>query len=136
MQQRALESQPLAHAAREPAHVIVGAFGQPRGLEGVTHEMLEMRRTVQPTEELEILASREIAVEKQVVPEHADLSPKFVAPLVRRTAAVANVAKRGTHERGENTEQRGLPCAVRAQQPEDLAGAAVETHAHQRATPA
>ena len=75
-----------------------------------------------PGEERQVLGGREIAVEKQIVAEHADPGSQRVANLAREFAAVPDLAGAWPGERRQNSEQRGLPCPVRPEEADDLTG--------------
>ena len=67
---------------------------------------------VEPPEELEVLARREVAVEIQIVAEHADAAAQRVAPLGRRPVAVAHFARR-TGARASTARRAASTCPRR-----------------------
>ena len=136
MQQRALEREPLAQAARERADAIVGASVEPRrGQRRRRRAPSRSRHAVQPAEELEVLARRQVAVQEQVVAEHADARRAARRPIVRgRPIAVADVARASAAASVESMPSSvDLPAPFGPNRPTISSGAARERDARQRA---
>ena len=121
--------------AREPGHAIVRAIGQARRRQRLVDARLDGRHAVQPSEELQVFARREVAVEKQIVAEHADPAAQRVARVTGRAPAVAHVPARRPHERREHAEQRRLAGAVRTEQADDFSRRDRAGDVRQRAAP-
>mgnify|MGYP001348806491 CR=1 FL=1 len=87
-------------------------------------------------EELEVLPHAQVRVEREATGHVADAGPDV--PEVPDDVAPEHLRPPGVRdeERGEDTEERGLAGAVRADDAEDLGGADVEGDAVERGPPA
>jgi len=90
MQQRALEREALPHPAREPAHVIVGAIGEAGAFERDVHDRARLE-TVQVREERQVLARRQLRIQKQLVAEQSESTSQ------RDAEAIGGVLQRRLH---------------------------------------
>ena len=123
--QRALEADPLPHAAREAADGIAGAIAQPRPVERLGDARLGIGDAVQRGEEAQVLGRGQLRVEPGIVAQPAD------APAHRRgrrtgALAVHDPAARRTGAPGREPQERGLAGAVRSEDAGEAAGAAGE----------
>ena len=125
VQQGALERQALPQPREKPSR------GRRRGRSGAPRPARRRRappgrierRTARP-KNAQVLARRQIAVEEEIVAEHADArrgarrpGPRPSRPPYRTAPAV------GRDQRGQQAEHRGLAGAVRAEQADDLSRA-------------
>jgi len=76
---------------------------------------------MQPSKELEVLASAQVTVEIQVVAEHADPSAESLAEFARQMAAVPDFARARPHQRRQDGQKRRLARAVRTEQSDNVA---------------
>ena len=128
VQQRPLQREPLPHAAREPLDQIVRAARQAGPLESGGRARRAVAQTVQPPEELEVLAGGQLAVQLQLVREESQPGAERLTGVAGRPVAVQHLPARRLNQRGEQAEQGRLAGAVRAQQADQLPG--VQRHGH------
>ena len=135
MQQRAFEREPLAHAAREPGHFVAAALRQARRFERLRDDG-DRLDAVQPREELQVLARRQLGIEMELVSEQADAAADLGTRLACQPVAVADDAAGRRHQRGQHADDGGLAGAVGTEQPQNVAGVDGERDARNRPAPA
>ena len=120
-----------------PRHAIVRAIGQARRRERLVDARLDGRRRRTGVRRTEVLARREIAVEKQVVAEHADAPAQGVAGLAsrraRRSAPPRPWAGRAWTSMPSSVD---LPAPFGPSRPTISPGAIAQRDVRQRAAPA
>ncbi|MFT3787814.1 MAG: hypothetical protein QM770_16860 [Tepidisphaeraceae bacterium] len=123
------------HSAGKGADAVLGAVGQLGCFEGGVDASVQFstREAEQVAVMHEVFAGGQLRVEGGRLKDDADRSPHAgrVGDDVR--AEHLRGAGGGLHQRREDTEQRALARAVRAEQCEDLAGANLEAHAGEHA---
>ena len=92
MQQRTLEREPLAHPTGEARHQIVSPIVQARRRERLPDPRWRAGQSVEPREELEVLACREFRIEVEIVAEEAQSAAQHRARGPRIERAVADLA--------------------------------------------
>ena len=137
VQQRALERDALAHAAREADDVVVGAIGEAGALE-------RARRHAPARRDSPYSCAKNVRFSRAVSSGYRNRSwpsmpicarmPAPPSPPVRSPYSIVPVD--GLQQRGENIQQRGLAGAVRTEQADDFAGLAGEGDLRQRLPPA
>ncbi len=132
MQQRTFEGEPLPETAREHADAIVGARLEPGVGERVGNTRVRILNAVQTGEKPEILAGREIGVQKKIVAKHADSAAELFTDVARKAPAVPDFSRGGPGQRGENPEQGRFARAIRPEETHDLARTSLQADARQR----
>ena len=69
-----------------------------------------------------ILIGRELQVDALRLKNHADLPPHARRFLRRIATHDSRASGARNHQRGKNSKERGLPAAIRAEQPNNSAG--------------
>jgi hypothetical protein len=135
VQERAFERQPLAHPARETGNLVVATRRQLGAIERTIDARAGVAKAVQTRVEQEVLGGGQLGVEEEVVSHHPDaLTQGRAGPDI--VVTVLHAAGRRRQERRRDREERGLAGAVRAKQPDDLAGLAAQRDAAERPAPA
>ena len=83
VQQRALEREPLAHAAREPRHLVVGAIGEAGGGQRAIDRVRARRDRDSCAKNVEVLPGGELGIEVKLVREQADALAQLSAERAR-----------------------------------------------------
>jgi hypothetical protein len=105
VQQRALEREPLTHAARERADGFVTAIGQTRRRERFVDRRARVE-AVELREEAQVLARRQLRIQVQLVREEPDARPQRRAKPPRGRVAVADFAFRRRGKRRQHGDER------------------------------
>ncbi len=135
VQQRSLEGQALAHAARKALHGVVAPVGQVGALECRVDSPHHVRNAVQPAVEQEVLRGRQLGIEVEIVTDEADPLPQR-RRRVSVVLAVRDATARRRQQRRGHRQQRGLAGAVGPEQRDDLARLAAQRDAVERPAPA
>src|SRR5262249_54055908 len=114
------------HPPREARHRITAAIAKASAGERRICCRAVSGDAVQRGEEREVLASRELGVEKEIVAEDADRAPKRRASLLRGVSPVADLPLARAQQRREHREHRRLARAVRAEEAENRSAACLE----------
>src|SRR6185369_6220895 len=115
--------EPLLPAARGRARELLLARREAEALERAVHHRAPIGQLVQPRDEVQVLAQREVVVEPELLRHVAHVA----ADLARLRAQVQPQAHALARIRGEQTAQhadrRRLAAAVRAEEAADAPGA-------------
>ncbi len=132
--ERVGEAQPLLHAAGEAQDVGVALVREVDQLEEVADHPLALggAEAVAATEEVEVLPDLHVVVDPERVRHVAEDAPNRHRVPANRLAGDQRVARGGDEERRQHAQHRRLAGAVRADEPEDLAGVYVEVDAADR----
>ena len=130
------EIEPPAHAPRVPAHHPVGRFGEAEPLERVGGSSLRVgsAQAVEPPHHLEVLASREGAVDCGELPGEPDQRPHSRRVADDVAAEHARAAGLWAQQRREHAHQRRLARSIRPEQPLNRAGRHREIDTIERAS--
>src|SRR5437667_10295055 len=128
--ERAGERQLLLHAAAEPSREPPGEALHPEHREIAIPAPFDLghRHAPQLADVAEVLRHAQVRVEAEHLREVADVRPR---PSRRLTEQLGGAGRR-LHHAAEDLERRGLPRAVRPDEPEDLARSHVEVDATHR----
>ena len=134
VQEAARDLQAPAHAAGEGHHRRVAALPQPDHLEHLAHAVGDERGVdaVELGVQAQVLLGGQVAVERRVLEDEADVAADVVALAHDVVAGDARAARGRARERAEHVDRRRLAGAVGAEEPEDLAGGDLEAHAAHR----
>ena len=105
VEQRPAQREPLRHATRVRRHALVPRLPEREALEQHPDALAPLRNAIEPSEELEVLDGRELAIDERLVREVADPRPITLDE---------KVAPRRCGEPREQPEERRLPAAVRS----------------------
>ena len=109
VQQRALDRQPLAHAARKGRHRIVAAVREAGARERVLDQRPGIAQRRAAREERQVLGGRQLGIDEEIVAEQAD-------PAAQRRPAVA----RGVRRRSGRCPDDGLSSVAAIESSVDL----------------
>ena len=123
MEKSPRDGQALVHASRKTTHGGVGAPCQVGTRQSLLDNRFRIGEVVNLGVELEVLAHREIGIEKAGVGEQPDLSPYRCRILRRKTSVIEELSGARLYQCGGDMEKRGLAGAVSAEEREDLSGA-------------
>ena len=113
-EQAARDAEALAHPHRVRLDAVVRAVGQADALErGV--DARERLAAARRGDDAEVLASREVAVEARLLDDRADARERLGAPLGHRQPAQAHRAAVRAREAEQDSDERRLAGAVRAE---------------------
>jgi hypothetical protein len=124
VEQRPAERESLSHAAGERRCALVPHVPEAVPLEQHPDSLATFRNAVEPSEQLEVLERRELAVNERLVSEQTDLGAidaDLQLPSARR------------REPGEQAKQRRLARAVRPRDDEEVAVRHLEVERRQHA---
>jgi hypothetical protein len=127
----ARDLQAPSHAAGEGHHRLVATVPQVDHVEHLTHPRRDdpWVDAVELGVQAEVLVGGEVAVERLVLEDEADVAADVVALGGDVEAAHARVARGGSRERAEHVDRRALAGAVGAEEAEDLAAGDGERNA-------
>ena len=138
------DARPMEDSAREiqaaehpPGETVDGLVGAPfesderQGLVG-RPPRLAAAEALQAREEREVLPRRERWVDGYLLRDEADRSPRFPRGSRQRVIRDDRRSAVSDAERGEDRKRRRLPCPVRSEKTDDLAGSNLETDAGER----
>ena len=110
------------HAAAEGLDAIVGTVRETDERQRRSNGAIERfsRQAVQRSEEPEIGASRELVIEREVLRHEAEATLHRIAVARHGDAADRDRSLIGCDQSGDHRDRRGLSCAVRTQQAEEL----------------
>ena len=122
------ERQPLLPAARQSARQLVAARRQAEFLERARDMLLDRLQLVETRHEFEVLADREILVERELLRHVADLAldlQRFGPDVVAEHRALALV---GRQQAAHDADGGGLARSVRPEEADDLALRDIHRH--------
>src|SRR5581483_8192963 len=122
-----------AHAARVGPHRAIRSLGQLEPLEqlGRPRRALAAGQVDEPSDQAQVLTSREVAVDGRVLTGQADRAPDGLGVPDDVVAEHLRPPAVRSQDGRENADRRGLAGAVRAEQAEDRPGADLEVDARQ-----
>jgi hypothetical protein len=128
VQEAARDLQASAHAAREGHHRRAAALPQPDHLEHLAHPAGDERGVdaVELGVQAQVLLGGEVAVERRVLEDEADVAPDVVALAHDVVAGDARAARRRLGQRAQHVDGGRLPGAVGPEEAEDLPGRHLE----------
>ena len=120
MQHAAGDVQPPAHASGEPLHGLLAPVGKPGAVERPVHLLREVStgQPVQPAEHLQVLARGEHRIDGDFLRDDAKLGRGAAA--VEHAIEHADLAAVQPYSAGNRFDERGLACAVRTEQRQQL----------------
>ena len=123
MEQPDADVEPALHPAGEAVDAVLRAVGQVGQGQDLVDTPVELAtaQALQPAEELEVLARRQVRVDRQVLRDVADRRLRLGRPDVDRAAGHEHLAAVAAEQPADHRDRRGLAGAVRAQQPVGLA---------------
>src|SRR5262245_59684842 len=112
--------EPPPHAARERADTIVRSILEGGEFKDLVDPLRQLRAThsVELAEELQVLASSQLAVERNVLRRESDRLAKRQVASRQRLAEQSGGPARRIHQACKDAEQRRLPGAIRAEEAE------------------
>jgi SAM-dependent methyltransferase len=118
-QERGRDAETLPHASGEPGNAIVATVAEPDATQDLV-DVCVPRRTVESNEQLEVVRRRQVGVERRLLHEAGNpVQGSTLRPL--SLPQQLDVAGIRPQQPEEQTQQRGLASAVRAEQPVKLA---------------
>ena len=120
----------LTQAAAERGGQLVETIGEPERADEVFRGGGPVAHAVHAGDELEVLAQREVVVERGLVGEVGELGARLDRPA--RLAVHLDRAARGVEQAGEHAHEGGLAAAVVAHQRDELAGGHLEVERCER----
>ena len=116
--------EPALHSSRVALRPIAGAIGQPDELQDLRDALVEQlpRQALEPAEEAQVLASRQVRVDRQVLGHVADGGLGIGGVDVDRPAVDDDLAAVAPEKPADHRDSGGLAGAVRTQQAVGLAG--------------
>ena len=132
--QRGGDVEPPPHAARIVLHLPGRRIAQAEGGEQLVGagSRRPPAKAPEPGEQDEVLAARQILVERSELPGHGDGAADVVGSLLDVVAHDGGRSGVGPGERGKHSHQRGLARAVRAENRKDHAGAGRQDRCRRR----
>ena len=129
VQQARGDVEPAPHAAREGVDPVVAPVGEVDELEHLVDTLAERppAQPVEAAEEVEVLASGEIGIERDVLGHVADALAAGRRSVSTSTSSTRDDARR-VQQAAHHADRRGLPRAVRPEQPVRLTRRDVEAH--------
>ena len=123
MEQADADVEPALHAAAEGLDPIAGALGEADEREDLAHPVLELAAAepVEPAEEHEVLARREVRVDRELLGDVADARLGRDLPDVDRLAVEGHLARVARQQPADHRDRRRLAGAVGPQQAVGLA---------------
>jgi hypothetical protein len=129
------EADPDVQASFHPAGVgvgpLLGSVAQLDQVEDLVDARVELAagQPLEPTEEAQVLAGRQVGVDRQVLGDQPDDRLGLGRTDVHRPPVDEDLAAVTPEEAADHRDRRGLARAVRAEQPVRLAGGDREAHA-------
>src|SRR5262249_30490320 len=122
--------QPALHASRKRIDAVVGAVLQSdRGQDFInTRAELSTAEAVELAEKTQVLAGRELAVERQFLRHNANFLAQVASGRKQLPAQQARFPRARLQEAGKDGEQRRLARSIGAEQAEHLASCNLETN--------
>ena len=122
MQQAGGKDEALLSAAGERARELLPTAGQPQAFEGVI-DCIALRQLVQPADEVEVLADREVVVEAELLRQVADLPADLHALGAEVETEVGACARIWCQQPAQHADGGGLVARIRPETAADAAGA-------------
>ena len=128
MHESARDFETAAHTAGECLGLRAAPLGQVDEFEELVHRLLALllRNAVELGVDAEILVEREIGIAGHRLRNHAQAAANVVGLRLHVETRDVSCASGDRDERGHHADQRGLPCTVGTEQPEDFALANAE----------
>ena len=115
------EREPLLPAAGERAGELVLAARQAEAVERLVDGLAEVRQRIEPRDELEVLADRQILVEGEALRHVADLALDRLGLALDVVAEAGPLAGGRPEQAADQADRRRLAGAVRPEEADDLA---------------
>ncbi len=125
MQKRASHRQPLPHPARKFPHQPVAHAVKAGALQPFHGRNPRIRNSIQPPKQTQILKSRQLFVNSDAVPQHANSSASAFSPSI--AAENRNTPLSRLRQPRQHPQQRSLPCPIAPNQSKASPALDIET---------